>query len=649
MQRNRLALGLIALLIAAAIPGGPAHGEDMASCLAAAKPGWKESETWAWSRICAGKQADFAAGDPGMPAFANDISAKFMNALLFDPAVRSQVPHYGVHIAGAHFADALALGNAAPGFELALERSDFLGNVDFHGLNDSEDVSFAGSRFTSLLNLDGTKFGANLKFNDGAEVAYLSLVRATIAGSADFNTISISRGANFERLSVAHNLSLKNSHLPGLSLLGASVAGDLSLRESEIKGWAWMENLEVGSDLFLQLSKLAKVDLPGSSIAGNVAMTGATVSGPLNMNSIKIGGDLLLDGKASFQAMTLADAEIGSNMRFDYSHVAGALVMPAGHIGHLLALGRQATFDDQVSLPYAKVDGGMVLSESKFAKGVDLDGISVGQSLSITEDASIVGPLTMTFAHIGANLDLTAGRFNTVDLTGSTIGAEIRLASKGYASISWGPKARLTLRNVSAKALQDLPDAWPTELDLEGFTYQQLGGYRESGGGANDVTARDSSTFIDWLAKQPQYSPQPYRTLSDVLRAAGYSDKAKEVLYAGNLRQWHDSTGFAWVWDTLRWAIIGFGLYPQRAGLWILFLVPLGAIVFGFDPAIRLRTMRFVDRLIYSFDALLPFVTLRAEHNAFDLQAWPKYYLYFHKVMGYVLIAFLLAALTGNS
>src|ERR1041385_5817157 len=151
MHCFRLAFGLMALLIIAVGTGARARGEDMASCLAAAKPGWKASESWAWSQICAGKQADFASGDPGMPAFANDISAKFMNALLFDPVVRAQVPHYGVHIAGAHFADALALGNAAPGFELALERSDFLGNVDFHGLSDSDDVSFAGSRFASLL------------------------------------------------------------------------------------------------------------------------------------------------------------------------------------------------------------------------------------------------------------------------------------------------------------------------------------------------------------------------------------------------------------------------------------------------------------------------------------------------------------------
>ena len=643
MPFHRLTLALIAVLALAS----PARAEDAAACLAAAKPGWSAAEAWAWSQICAGKPADFAAGFPGTP-FANDLSARFMTALLFDPTLRNQVPHSGVHIAGGHFADALALANAAPGFELALERSDFLGNVDLHGFSDPEEVSFAGSRFSSLLDLDGAKFGANLKFNDGAEAAYISMVRTTIGGSATLDTLTVSRGFNLERLNVAHNLSIRGAHLPGISLLGASITGDLTLRDCIITGWAWLENVQIGSDIFLQKSKLERVDLPGATIAGNLLMTGVTLTGPLNMKGIKVGGDLSMDGKATFQAIALPDADIAYSMRLDGSHVAGPLSMPAAHIGHLLALGRFSRFDDELSLQYARIDGGVVLTQSRFAKGVDLDGIAIGQSLNVTEDASIVGPLRMTFAHVGANVDFTAGRFNSVDLTGTAIGAEIRLASKGYAAIAWAPSARLTLRNVSAKALQDLPDAWPTELDLEGFTYQQLGGYREAGG-ANDVTAREASTFVDWLAKQPQYSPQPYRTLSDVLRSAGYADKAKQVLYAGSLREWHGATGLDWWWQAMRWAFIGFGLYPQRAGIWILVLVPLGAVIFGFDPAVRLRAMRFIDRLFYSFDALLPFVTLRIEHGVFDLQAWPKYYLYFHKVMGYVLIAFLLAALTGNS
>src|ERR1039457_4540581 len=156
----------IALLAVLAL-SSPAHAEDAAACLAAAKPDWSAPEAWAWGQICAGKGADFAAGLPGTPS-TNDLSARFMTALLFDPVVRGQVPHSGAHIAGAHFADALALGNSAPGFELALERSDFLGNVDLHGFSDPEEVSFAGSHFASVLDLDGAKFGANLKFNDGA-------------------------------------------------------------------------------------------------------------------------------------------------------------------------------------------------------------------------------------------------------------------------------------------------------------------------------------------------------------------------------------------------------------------------------------------------------------------------------------------------
>jgi len=189
MPLYRLVLALLAVFALAS----PARAEDTAACLAAAKPGWSASEAWAWGQICAGKPADFAAGLPGTP-FANDISARFMNALLFDANLRGQVPHSGVHIAGAHFVDALALANAAPGFELALERSDFLGNVDFHGLSDPEEVSFAGSRFASLLDLDGAKLGANLKFNDGAEAAYISMVRTTIGGSANLNAIALQYG-----------------------------------------------------------------------------------------------------------------------------------------------------------------------------------------------------------------------------------------------------------------------------------------------------------------------------------------------------------------------------------------------------------------------------------------------------------------------
>jgi hypothetical protein len=638
-----LRLVIAVLLVLLAIM--PARAEQPTDCPGASKPGWSESESWTWQQVCAGKPADFAAARGGAPT-SHRLSADFLTGLLVDARLKAAIPHGGLHIAGAEIAEPLFLANAAPGVELALERMSFAGDVDLHGLSDPAGVSFAGSRFAGRLDLEGARLGANLRLSAVA-AGEIRLLHGTVGGSALLDGIRIGHGLDLERLSVAGNLNLRRAQLPGVNLLAASIAGDLSFEDGSVSGWAWLENLRIGSDLFMQRARLARTDLIGASVEGNLLLTGAKVDGPLDLRAIKIGGDLLMDGGASFQSVALPDATIGDNLRFGGAHLKGALAMPAARVGHLLALGPEATFGGPIDLSYTHVEGGARLSGSRFAGDVALDGVAIGQNLVVTEGATIAGRLSATFARIGSNVDFTGGHFNSVDLTGMTIGSEIRLASSDHPVIAWGPGAKLTLRNVTAKALQDLPQAWPADLDVEGFTYQQLGGYGDGEG--EGIAGRDAQLLIDWLAKQKRYSPQPYRTLSEVLRGSGYPDKAKQVLYAGYLREWGSGSGLDSAWDSLRWAIIGFGVYPQRSALWILVLVPLGAVIIGFDRAVRLRAMRGVDRLIYSFDALLPFVTLRQEHNAFDLQSWPKYYLYFHKVMGYVLIAFLLAALTGNS
>ena len=616
---------------------------DGAPCAGAAKPGWTEQESWTWARICAGMPADLMVPYAGEPA-KRRLSPGFLAALIVDPALKALVPHQGLRIASASIEGAVDLSNAAPGFEIAIERSEFAGDADLHGFVDGANLSFAASRFLGRLNLDGARLGGDLDL-EAATAEDISLRRASIAGSLVMDLIAVAKDFDLERISVAHNLNLRRASLSGISLLAASVASDLDMDDAGIAGWAWIENLQLGSNLYLRRAHLQKTDLVNDSIGGNLVMTGAAVTAGLNLSGTKIGGDALLD-HGKFAAIAMPDANVGYGLRLDASRVAGPLMLAATHVGHVLSLGKGAVFDGEVDANYARIDGGAVLTGADFAGDVLMNGIGIGQSLSITDDASIAGRLRMTFAHVGANVDLTGGRFDTVDLTGTSVGAEIRLASKGLSAIAWSPGGHLTLRNVDAKALQDLPEAWPAVVDLEGFTYQQLGGYHESEG--SDVGARDAESFIAWLAKQRQYSPQPYRTLAGVLRTSGYPEKARAILYAGNLRAWQGETGLVWWYDAMRWAIIGFGVYPERSALWILVLVPLGAVVFGFEPTVRMRSMRAVDRLIYSFDALLPFVTLRQEHNSFDLQAWPKYYLYFHKVMGYVLTAFLVAALTGG-
>ena len=85
-----------------------------------------------------------------------------------------------------------------------------------------------------------------------------------------------------------------------------------------------------------------------------------------------------------------------------------------------------------------------------------------------------------------------------LDLTETRIESELRLASGSQQPI-WGDSARLILRNARVGAMQDAREAWPKHLDLEGLTYERLGGF-----GADPQEAvgqRGSQWFVDWLAR----------------------------------------------------------------------------------------------------------------------------------------------------
>lgn len=51
--------------------------------------------------------------------------------------------------------------------------------------------------------------------------------------------------------------------------------------------------------------------------------------------------------------------------------------------------------------------------------------------------------------------------------------------------------------------------------------------------------------------------------------------------------------------------------------------------------------------LWYSLDMLLPVIRLREKHYEVDLEGGVRYYFYVHKVVGYLLMFFVVAGLTG--
>ena len=180
----------------------------------------------------------------------------------------------------------------------------------------------------------------------------------------------------------------------------------------------------------------------------------------------------------------------------------------------------------------------------------------------------------------------------------------------------WRPKTTLTLRNVTAGAIQDARNAWPDTLELDGFTYSRLGGF--TGGETNDVmNQRDARWFIKWLSKQAEFSPQPYEYLAKMLRNGGRMKAARKVLFAGKERERSkecrsknpkkpkacDLSELSWVWlSTLR-AFIGYGYYMGQAAYWAFSLTIIGMFVLHLSNQDKKHKLKWLG-LAYSVDML---------------------------------------------
>ena len=251
--------------------------------------------------------------------------------------------------------------------------------------------------------------------------------------------------------------------------------------------------------------------------------------------------------------------------------------------------------------------------------------------------------VVLVFAKIGSNLDISQSSLSSLDLTATRINQEFSLSSKDHLPPKWVKGAKLTLCNTHAGALQDLPDAWPDELQMVGFTYSRLSG--GAAGNKYSMATREVLWMKDWLKKQKNYSPQPYEQLAIVLKHAGYEDKATDILYAGREEERTNATWLNWVGLTLLKYIIGYGYHNFWAFFWF-----GGFIAIGFFFVLicgQRKDKSFIWCFVYSLDMLLPIIELEKENYEVHLRGCAKYYFYFHKLGGYVLVSFLIAGLSG--
>jgi hypothetical protein len=374
----------------------------------------------------------------------------------------------------------------------------------------------------------------------------------------------------------------------------------------------------------------------------------------------------------------LAGTSIGGSLFLRDATVKGDILLSEAEIGD--SMDATASNIINVNSRDLRVDKNFYLTGAIIAGRFDAEGLQVGRDLFM-DNAAFGEPIGMRFARVGANLDLSGTGFPELALFATRIEGELRLTSNlPLASERPEVARRLNLGNAYAGALRvarnGRQSAWPSELELGGFTYDRLDELKPASNAAaasGDMLDRDVNWYIDektgWLSRDRTFSPQPYVHLADVFRRAGEPEKANQVLYAGRERERQEATGWLqWMWLTvLKWTIgYGVGLGYFLSVIWILLLTTLGAGIIAYGRSrglIRAGELgdiqstargqagdmlnRLAANMAYSLDELLPIITLDPAHDKAKLKGSVKYYFMLHRLLGFLLGTFILAGLAG--
>jgi hypothetical protein len=683
----------------------------------------KTPEGWAWKQIKAGNLADFndhcrTTLDPhkadGWDDPCRQIPAQFLVDVLTVPKWQNEVARGGVRLRGAHVGEDVDLSRAEIVSELWLDASLIAGAVNLGDAHLKRVLSFDGSVLGGALSAARMNAESFITLRDHANFAgEVSLQGDKVGGDLAMDTASFSKTLSADGLDVHGSLYMRDhaSFAGDVSLRGTKIGGDLEMETASFSSTLSADRLDVHGGLYMRdhATFAGDVSLRGIKIGGDLQMDTASFSSTLSADRLDVHGVLFMGDHATFAGdVSLRGTKIGGDLAMDTASFSKTLSADGLVVHGSLFMGDHATFAGDVSLRGTKIGGNLEMETASFSQTLSADGLDVHGGLYMRDHATFAGDVILIGAKVG-RLDLssaTASRINLSDLSGTT-GSELQLtglhwrcretptktedSGTSQATVGEGPnkwplgdpswrKARcdgteeslptLILRNMHIEALQDDPDSWPPVMDLEGLHFDRLGGV--GGERSADMRRRTPEQWIDWLARDQTFSPQPYNQLATVLTAAGRRDTAEAILFAGRERereetwsrpgigfwQWLRHDFQSWIWLSFLSVVSGYGIgvYTFRVLWWVVGFTILGAAVLWFSPYARQRSVAW--RLGASLHRLLPIVELSKEFKDFfdntkepdkplKLNGWLMAFFSGIALAGWVLGFFLLAAMGG--
>jgi uncharacterized protein YjbI with pentapeptide repeats len=570
-----------------------------------------------------------------------------------------------INMDGATVAGKLSMNALEVGQDVLMTGHDAtFRDIDLVGAKVGGRLDLHGATVQGKLDMKSLEVGGDVAMYSPASFGNVDLAGAKVSGQLDLHGAILDGKLNMYRLEVGADLAMYGAAaFQDVDLVGARVGGQLAMYGATVTGKLNMYRVEVRRDLTMTGPEAAfkEVDLVGTKIGGGLAMAnakvadrlamnGATITGKLDMNGLEVGRHLASLGPDDPPPdVDLVGAKVGGPLNLDGATIAGRLNMYRLEVGQDLTMSGPGTSFKDVDLGDAKIGGHLAMNGGAVVGGkLDMYRLELGQSLFM--DEAVLNRAALSSSHIGGALNLTGAEFQDLDLSATRIDGALVLSSASRSG--WPEGARLSLRDTHAGVLQvqwdEETDAWPEGLQLDGFTYDRLG----FGSDADSRLARDVDRYITWLGRDLSYSPQPYEYLANVFRAAGESPKADRIRYESRERDraeaWQQQDYARWFGLTLlKWGI-GYGLGVRY------FLALWWIVVFTLIGALALRISRqgpegLSAKTIFSLDLLLPIVQLDAAHTQLEatLAGGVKHYFYAHKLVGWMLASFLIAALAG--
>ncbi len=499
-------------------------------------------------------------------------------------------------------------------------------------------------------------------------------------GDAAFETDTQMEAAETEALGSTAGDEDFSVKVGNMNFTSAQIDSELSIQGTRIDGDLSLEDISIGDDLWLLHSEAYSLNGVAMSVQGYVMMQGLHILDVLRFDSGNFERTIVMDKRTEISELRMLGAAVRGTIHFHGARILTRADLNGISVGQDLRLGDDTVINGPVDASFARIGGSLDLTGGHF-RVVGLRSAAIDGDLMLGDGSVFTSAIDARFVHVRGSLDLTRGRFASVDLTGATVEAELRLSAADAVPF-FADAAELTLRNATTNSLQAATQSWPCVLHLEGFTYQRHV-HTDAGALAANTVNRcakpaeaDAKTGLPttlspsaarhiaatpphamkvtraealtgWLARQEPFSPQPYVQLAGVLRQSGDNETAKAVLFAGKQREWEAAGPWAKFLLSLQFLFTGFGLYPYVAFGWVLGLIASGAVIFPLDPSEEVRRLSGLQRTIFSLDMLIPAVQLRHHHAQIELKSWVRYYLYGHKLMGYLLLSFLAAAILG--